>query len=45
MSALVDEVRQGFTSRLREDLVVRTVPDLDPVLEPPVPRARDAELP
>ena len=45
VSALVDEVRQGFTNRLREDLVIRTVPDLEPVIEPPVPRAKDSELP
>ena len=45
VAALVDEVRQEFTCRLRQDLVVRTVPDLEPLIEPPVPRAKDAELP
>ncbi|XP_037071094.1 dynein heavy chain 12, axonemal-like [Pollicipes pollicipes] len=32
-------------TRLRRDLVARTVPDLKPVVEPPVPRAKDTELP
>ncbi|XP_037071088.1 dynein heavy chain 12, axonemal-like [Pollicipes pollicipes] len=45
VAALVEEVRQGFTDRLRRDLVARTVPDLKPVVEPPVPRAKDTELP